>query len=70
MNGRSHLALTHFDCVKDRSHYGPDFFHSLRWLVMDARQLVLLAQSRMPIATLLPPQHDLSLIDFKTIELG
>jgi hypothetical protein len=67
---RCHLALTHFDMVKHHNHYGLDLFSSLRWLVMDAKKVVLLAQSRAPIATLLPPQHDLSLIDFKTVELG
>ena len=67
---RSHLALKHFDYVKDRVHYGRDLFSSLRWLVMDARKLVLLAQTHVPIANLLPPEHELSVIDFKTIELG
>jgi hypothetical protein len=45
-------------------------FSSLRWLVMEARQLVLLAQTSVPIANLLPPKHELSVIDFKTVELG
>jgi hypothetical protein len=67
---RCWLALKHFDSVKHRGQYGHDLFSSLRWLVMDEKKLVLLAQSRAPIATLLPPQHDLSLIDFKTVELG
>jgi hypothetical protein len=67
---RSHLALKHFDYVKDRIHYGNDLFSSLRWLVMEARQLVLLAQTSVPIANLLPPKHELSVIDFKTVELG
>jgi hypothetical protein len=67
---RSHLAFKHFDYVKDRVHYGADLFSSLRWLVMDARQLVLLAQTNVPIATLLPSKHELSVIDFKTVELG
>jgi hypothetical protein len=67
---RSHLAVKHFDYVKDRIHYGNDLFSSLRWLVMDARQLVLLAQTNVPIANLLPPKHELSVIDFKTVELG
>jgi hypothetical protein len=40
-------------------HYGNDLFSSLRWLVMDARQLVLLAQTNVPIANLLPPKHEL-----------
>jgi hypothetical protein len=67
---RTHLALTRLDYVKDRGHYGPDLFHTLRWLVMDARKLVLLAQTKVPIATLLPPTNDISKIDFKTVELG
>jgi len=67
---RCHLAIKHFDIVKDRDHYGLDFFHSLRWLVMDARKLVLLAQTKVPIANLLPPENDVSKIDFKTVELG
>jgi hypothetical protein len=37
---------------------------------MDARQLVLLVQTRQPVATLLPPGHELSKIDFKTVALG
>ena len=67
---RSHLALKNFDYVKDRVHYGHDLFRSLRWLVMDARQLVLLAQTHVPIANLLPPEHQVSKIDFKTVEVG
>jgi TIR domain len=68
--GRSYIALKHFHRVADRPHYGADLFSSLRYLVMDARQLVLLAQTRQPVATLLPPGHELSKIDFKTVELG
>jgi len=67
---RSFLALRHFDSVKHRDHYGPDFFSSLRWAVMDVRQLVLLAHTDVPVADLLPPRHQLSAIDFKTVELG
>ncbi len=47
---RCHLMLTHFDMVKHHNHYGLDLFSSLRWLVMDAKKVVLLAQSRAPIA--------------------
>ena len=68
--GRSVVALTHFDRVRDRDHYGRDLFSSLRWAVMDAKRLVLLAHTRVPIADLLPPSHDMSAIDFKTVELG
>ncbi len=67
---RSLLALQHFDYVEEREHYGFDLFSSLRWLVMNQRQLVLLAQTVVPVATLLPPRHKLSEIDFKTVELG
>ena len=67
---RSYLALTHFDRVRDRDHYGEDLFSSLRWAVMDAQRLVLLAHTRVPIADLLPPSNDMSAIDFKTVELG
>jgi hypothetical protein len=37
---------------------------------MDAKKLVLLAHSDVPIANLFPPRHQLSAIDFKTVELG
>lgn len=67
---RSLLALQHFDFVREREHYGFDLFSSLRWLVMNKRQLVLLAHTEVPVATLLPPRHKLSEIDFKTVELG
>ena len=33
--GRSYLAIKHFDCVTHRDGYGLDFFHSLRWLIME-----------------------------------
>jgi hypothetical protein len=66
----SYLAIKHFDRVKFRDQYGLDFYSSLRWLVMDARKLVLLAFSVVPIADLLPRYHGLSPIDFKTVELG
>jgi hypothetical protein len=64
------VALRHFHRVAHRPQYGPDLFASLRYLVMDARQLVLLVQTRQPVATLLPTGHELSKIDFKTVELG
>ena len=60
----------HFHRVAERPHYGIDLFASLRFMVMDARQLVLLVHTRQPVATLLPPDHALSKIDFKTVELG
>lgn len=70
---RSYVALTHFDRVADRPQYGSDLFSSLRYLVMDLRQVVLLVQTRQPVETLLPLGslgHQLSRIDFKTVELG
>jgi hypothetical protein len=67
---RSYVAFVHFHRVAERRHYGMDLFSSLRFMVMDARQLVLLVQTRQPVATLLPPGHELSKIDFKTVELG
>jgi hypothetical protein len=67
---RSHVAIAHFHRVAERQHYGMDLFSSLRFMVMDARQLVLLVQTRQPVATLLPAGHVLSKIDFKTVELG
>ena len=66
---RCHLAITHFDSVKRRDHYGPDLFSSLRYL-SEKRKLVLLAQTKVPIANLLPPENEVSKIDFKTVELG
>ena len=41
---RSYLAFKHFDSVKHRDHFGLDFFSSLRCLVMEAKQLVLLTR--------------------------
>jgi hypothetical protein len=67
---RSYVAFVHFHRVAERKPYGMDLFSSLRFMVMDARQLVLLVQTRQPVATLLPPGHELSKIDFKTVELG
>ncbi len=66
---RAMLALTHFDLVSRRPQYGVDLFAALRFLMMDARKLVLLAQSRAPFATLLPRDHPLSEIDIRTVEL-
>ncbi|MBI1924513.1 toll/interleukin-1 receptor domain-containing protein [Candidatus Poribacteria bacterium] len=65
----SRLALLHFDLVNFRPHYGIDLFSTLRYLLMESRKLVLLAQSRTPFAALLPQNHPLSTIDMKTVEL-
>ena len=67
---RSFVALVHFHRVTERRHYGMDLFSALRFMVMDARQLVLLVQTRQPVATLLPAGHELSKIDFKMVDLG
>ncbi|NJL29514.1 MAG: toll/interleukin-1 receptor domain-containing protein [Thermoanaerobaculia bacterium] len=67
--GRSLLALTHFDLAAVRAAYGVDLFAALRYLIMESRQLVLLAQSRRPFATLLPAGHPLSEINLQTVEL-
>lgn len=64
------LALTSFDHVSHRmDDYGVDFFLVLGDLMMEARKLVLLIESRSPFATLLPQGHPLSEIDLKTVEL-
>ena len=67
--GRSHLALSHFDLVPYRSDYDVNLFSSLRYLLMEGRQLVLLVQSRTPFSALLPRGHPLSEIDIRTVEL-
>ena len=46
------LALLHFDHVERRG-YGPDLFAALRYLVTESRKLVLLLESRRPLADLL-----------------
>ena len=67
--GLSRVALLHFDMVLYRPDYDLNLFASLRHLVMTERNLVLLVQSRAPVATLLPQGHQLSHIDFATVEL-
>jgi len=64
----SRVALLHGDRL-ERENYGIDLFHALRFLIMDARKLVLLVQSRRPFAQLVPHDHPLSAIDLKTVEL-
>ncbi len=67
----SHVALIHFHYVQSRPHYGPDLFHALRYMVMEARKLVLLIQSQgKAYAELLPLDHPLSALDMDTIELN
>ena len=64
------LALTSFDHVSHRlGEYEVDLFVALRDLMMDARKLVLLVESRAPFATLLPHGHPLSEIQLVNVEL-
>jgi hypothetical protein len=65
----SRLALLNFDHVSHRYEDKVDLFSALRFLVMDSRKLVLLAESRTPFAALLPADHPLSQMDLKTVEL-
>jgi hypothetical protein len=68
-SGRLRLVLQHFDLVSFRQEYDVNLFASIRYLVMDTRQLVLLVQSRAPFQSLVPRGHPLSVIDLKTVEL-
>jgi hypothetical protein len=65
----SRLALLNFDHVNHRYDDRIDLFSALRFLIMDVRKLVLLAQSKTPFAALLPRNHPFSQIDLKTVEL-
>ena len=66
----SRLALVHFDNVLQRhGEYGVDLFAALRFLALTQKKLVLLIQSRSPLASLLPANHPLSEMDVKTSEL-
>jgi hypothetical protein len=67
--GRSRLVFRHFDMVLNRPDYGVDLFAALRFMVMDKRQLVVLAQSRTPFAALLPQANPISKIYVETVEL-
>ncbi len=62
------LAMKHFDKVSERG-YGSDLYSSLRYLIMEKRQLTLLVQSRAPFATLLPSDHALSCLEMEAVEL-
>lgn len=64
-----HLCLHHFDLAAHRDYYDMDLFSSLRYLTMETRQLVLLVESRTAFGALLPADHPLSAMDFKTVEL-
>jgi hypothetical protein len=63
------IALSHFDLAAHRRDYDVDLFSTLRWMIMETRKLVLLAQSRTPFAALLPSDHPLSAIDIATVVL-
>ena len=65
----SRVALLHCDLIAARPDYDINLFAALRSLIMDARKLVLLVQSRRPFAQLVPHDHPLSAIDLKTVEL-
>jgi hypothetical protein len=60
------LGLLHFDRIE---RYSADLVIALRYLVMESRKLVLLAQSRRPLASLLPAEHPLSEMVVQTVEL-
>ena len=65
----SRIVLLHMDVItKRRSEYDKDLFSSLRYLA-EERKLVMLAQSRQPLITLLPSDHPLSSFIPKVIEL-
>lgn len=68
----SRLVLKRFEMVMDRAdyHYDLNLFATLRYLIMDSRKLVLLAQSRLPFDQLIPKTHTLSSINIKTVEIG
>ena len=63
------LALEHFDKVSERK-YDADLYSSLRYLIMEKRQIALLVESRAPFATLLPRNHALSFLEMETVELN
>ncbi|MBV8230032.1 MAG: toll/interleukin-1 receptor domain-containing protein [Planctomycetaceae bacterium] len=63
------VALIKFDLAAHRPEYELDLFAALRYLTMESRKLVLLVQSRIPFAALLPHDHPLSSINLTTVEL-
>lgn len=64
-----HLALTHFDLVRERPDLNHDFFAALRYMVAEDKRLVLLLQSRNNLSQLLPDGHPISLIQTHQVEL-
>nr|WP_294527857.1 toll/interleukin-1 receptor domain-containing protein [uncultured Rhodopila sp.] len=67
--GLARVALLEFDMVPHRRGYNVNLFATLRYCMMDKKQLVLLIQSRAPFSTLLPANNPLSTIDLSTVEL-
>jgi hypothetical protein len=63
------VALIGFDLAAHRPEYELDLFAALRYLTMESRKLVLLVQSRIPFAALLPHDHPLSSMNLTTVEL-
>lgn len=66
------LAMIHFDLAAYRPTYDVDLFAALRYLVTEARKLVLLIHSRAPFETLIPADHPLSPLSstaLQTVEL-
>jgi len=70
--GPYHLLLSHFDLINapERQHYTDELARTLRWSCMDDRSLVLVVQTRTPVANVLPANEFDSWPDFKTVELG
>lgn len=67
-----YLLLEHFELVATGSRekdYSHDFFVSLRYHLMQAKNLVLIVQAKTHFAQLLPADNVLSEIDIKTVEL-
>ena len=60
------VALLHFDRAK---RFDGDFFSAARYLI-EERLVVWLFESRRPFLSIVPPDADLSEIDFQTVELG
>jgi predicted RecB family endonuclease len=66
------LAILHSDMLgqlQRREEYGADFFHAIKNATTDTRKLGLVLISRVPFSKLLPPDHELSHIAIKTVEL-
>lgn len=70
--GPYHILLSHFDLINapERAHYTDELARSLRWFCMEDRSLVLVVQTRSPVANVLPANEFDSWPDFKTVELG